>query len=331
MITSDFIFDNTMSFQEKALRVFQFQRNNNPVFQRFCDALGIRNVQATYEIPLLPIQAFKDTKVLTTAENSKFNIKNLEFQSSGTSGMDRSKHIVANPEIYRKSIIKGMKHFYDLEDFVIWAYTPGYNQNPHSSLIWMLNTLIEREESGLSKFLELGKGLDRSELNEVQQSGKKLMLFGAAFGLMDILEKHEVQLPEDSVIFETGGMKTHRREITKEQLHQQLAKGFGLTQSQIHSEYGMTELLSQAYAQGSLWFECVPWMKVSIRDPKDPMKEVEHGEEGLIGVLDLANLYSCSFILTGDKGIQQEDGKFQVLGRWNPQNLRGCNFLIDQD
>ena len=157
------------------------------------------------------------------------------------------------------------------------------------------------------------------------------MLFGAAFGLMDMLEIDPIQLPEDSVILETGGMKTHRREITKELLHQQLADGFGIPASQIHSEYGMTELLSQTYAKGSLWFECVPWMEVSIRDPKDPMQEAEHEEEGVIGVIDLANLYSCSFILTGDKGIQREDGKFQVLGRWNPQNLRGCNFLIDQD
>jgi hypothetical protein len=224
-----------------------------------------------------------------------------------------------------------MQQFYDLDDYVIWAYTPGYNANPHSSLIWMLNTLIEREASGLSKFLELGQPLDESELDEVQNSGKKLMLFGAAFGLMDIIEKFSVQLPEDTVILETGGMKTHRREITKEQLHKQLAEGFGLPQSQIHSEYGMTELLSQAYAQGSLWFKCVPWMMVSNRDPKSPMKEMPVGEEGLIGVIDLANLYSCSFILTGDKGIQRKDGAFQVLGRWNPQNLRGCNFLIDQD
>lgn len=331
MITSDFIFDDNLSLDEKALRVFEFQRQNNPVYQRFCDALGISKVSNFHQIPLLPIQAFKDSEVLTNAENSTFKRHNLEFHSSGTSGMDRSKHIVTNPEIYRQSIIRGMKHFYDLDDFVIWAYTPGYNENPNSSLIWMLNKLIEREESGLSKFLELGNSLDKSELKKIQQSGKKLMLFGAAFGLMDILENHPIRLPEDSVILETGGMKTHRREITKEKLHQQLAEGFGLAQSQIDSEYGMTELLSQAYAQGSLWFECVPWMKVSIRDPKDPMQKMRFGEEGLIGVIDLANLYSCSFILTGDKGIQQKNGKFQVLGRWNPQNLRGCNFLIDRD
>lgn len=333
MIIPDHIFSNDLSFEEKAMQVFKFQSQKNPVYKRFCQALNIKNPTGISDIPLLPIQGFKDTEVITTPNNSKLNTQNstLSFQSSGTSGMDRSKHVVTEPEIYRQSIIRGVEQFYDLDEYVIWAYTPGYNSNPNSSLIWMLNTLIEREESGLSKFLELGKPLDGSEIKEIQTAGKKLMLFGAAFGLMDIIGKFPVQLPDDTVILETGGMKTHRREITKEQLHKQLAEGFGLPQSRIHSEYGMTELLSQSYAQGSLWFQGVPWLKVSIRNPKAPMNEMPVGEEGLIGVIDLANLYSCSFILTGDKGIQRKDGAFQVLGRWNLQNLRGCNFLIDQD
>jgi len=119
--------------------------------------------------------------------------------------------------------------------------------------------------------------------------------------------------------------------MTKEELHNSLTDGFGLSNENIHSEYGMTELLSQAYSTGDNWFQCVPWMSISIRNPENPMEEVPKGEEGLIGVMDLANMYSCSFILTGDKGVQRSDGKFQVLGRWNPENLRGCNFLIDQD
>lgn len=333
MITPDHIFDERLSFEQKALQVFEHQRLNNPVYKRFCDALNIKDPAVLSDIPLLPIQAFKDAKVTTILNNSTLNTEHstLIFQSSGTSRMARSRHYIQDPELYRKSILKGMQKFYDLEEYVIWAYTPGYNSNPQSSLIWMLKTLIEKEESGLSKFLELGKPMSKSELLEVQRSGKKLMLFGAAFGLLDILEKNPVRLPEDSVILETGGMKTHRREITKEQLHVKLAEGFGLAETQIHSEYGMTELLSQAYTHGSLWFKSVPWMRVSIRDPKDPIKERPLGEEGLIGVVDLVNLNSCSFILTGDKGIQREDGAFQVLGRWNPQNLRGCNFLIEQD
>ena len=224
-----------------------------------------------------------------------------------------------------------MNHFYELDDYVILAYTPGYNENPHSSLIWMLSTLIGREPSGMSQFLEIGQPLDKKVIEAISEKGKKAMLFGAAFGLLDLIEMSDIHLPEDSVLLETGGMKTHRREMTKEDLHRRLADGFGLVKAQIHSEYGMTELLSQAYSQGSFWFEPVPWMKVTIRDPKDPMKEVPDGEEGLIGVIDLANIHSCSFILTGDKVIQNEAGQFQVLGRWNPRNLRGCNFLIDRD
>ncbi|HBX67066.1 MAG: hypothetical protein CL670_14720 [Balneola sp.] len=331
MIRSEEIFNESHSFEEKALHVFEFQRSNNPVYKRFCNALEMGEVSSISKIPLLPIQAFKDAEVITATANSKSKIQNLKFQSSGTSGMSRSTHIVSDPELYRQSIIKGMNQFYDLDEYVIWAYTPGYIENPNSSLIWMLNTLIERENSGMSRFLKLDQHLDKQELDLVQKSGKKLMLFGAAFGLLDILARQEIQLPEDSIILETGGMKTHRREITKEALHQKLAEGFGLPKTRVHSEYGMAELLSQAYSQEGQWFKCVPWMKVSIRNPKNPMEEVEVGEEGLIGVMDLANLYSCSFILTGDKGIQREDGKFQVLGRWNPENLRGCNFLIDQD
>lgn len=334
-----FIFKNDISFEDKALRIFEFQRNNNSVYRRFCDALDIHTIQAISEIPLLPIQAFKDSELITAESDSKFKFSqrdangvNLKFfQSSGTSGMQRSRHYLLEPEIYRESIIRGMQQFYDLDEYVIWAYTPGYNENPNSSLIWMLNTLIEREESGLSKFLELGKPLNEDEISEIRKSGKNLMLFGAAFGLLDLLEVNEINLPEKSVIMETGGMKTYRREMSREVLHRKLAKGFGLTTSHIHSEYGMTELLSQAYNPGGYWFATPPWMEVTIRNPKNPVEEVKTGEEGIIGVMDMANLYSCSFILTGDKGIQVGGGKFQVLGRWNPQNLRGCNFLIDRD
>ncbi|HCI71410.1 MAG TPA: hypothetical protein DHV30_12790, partial [Balneola sp.] len=253
------------------------------------------------------------------------------FRSSGTSGMQRSKHIVIDPDLYKQSIFDGMWEFYDLHDYVIWAYTPGYNSNPNSSLVWMLNALIEREDSGLSKFLELDKPLLQNEIDQIKTSEKKLMLFGAAFGLLDLAERSNVDLAKDTIVMETGGMKTFRREMTKQDLHEQLAKDFGLPLEQIHSEYGMTELLSQAYSRGSEWFDCPSWMQVSIRNPENPMQEVEQGEEGLIGVIDLANFYSCSFILTGDKGIMNAENQFQVLGRWNPKNLRGCNFLIDHD
>ena len=324
------IFEESISFEEKAFRIFEFQKEHNAVYQRFCKALGITNPKSVKEIPLLPIQAFKEKEIITTKKKLPSNSYQL-FLSSGTSGMQRSKHVVVDPDLYKQSIFDGMWEFYDLHNYVIWAYTPGYNSNPNSSLVWMLSALIEREDSGHSKFLEVGKPLHQKEIDKIKASGKKLMLFGAAFGLLDLAEISTVNLPDETIVMETGGMKTFKREMSKVELHDKLATDFGLVKEQIHSEYGMTELLSQAYSVGTQWFDCPSWMQVSIRDPKNPMKEVEAGEEGLIGVIDLANFYSCSFILTGDKGIMNSEDQFQVLGRWNPKNLRGCNFLIDRD
>ena len=326
------IFDKSISFEDKALQIFSFQKEYNPVYNRFCKALGITNPQSVKEIPLLPIQAFREKKVVTVKKSCQLSADSYQlFLSSGTSGMQRSKHIVVDPDLYIQSIFDGMWEFYDLHDYVIWAYTPGYNSNPNSSLVWMLNALIEREESGLSKFLELNKALNQNEIDEIISSGKKLMLFGAAFGLLDLVEISDTKIPGDSIVMETGGMKTFKREMSKFELHEKLANGFDLSKENIHSEYGMTELLSQAYSRGSEWFDCPSWMKFSIRNPENPIEEVEIGEEGLIGVIDLANFYSCSFILTGDKGIMNSKNQFQILGRWNPKNLRGCNFLIDRD
>lgn len=320
-------FDEQQPFEQKAIELFELQRKYNPVYARFVKALGKDQVSSVEDIPLLPIQAFKEQKIVTPETEEP----ELFFQSSGTTAMKKSRHYLVDKELYRRSIIRGMSYFYELDDLVVWAYTPGYAQNPHSSLIWMLKELVRLDHSGLSRFLNLNKPLVQSNIDEVREQGKKLMVFGAAFGLLDLLEISSVTLPEDAIIMETGGMKTFRREMSREVLHRALATGFGLSEKQIHSEYGMTELLSQAYSQGGKWFECVPWMKVTIRNPKSPLETVPYGEEGLIGILDLANVHSCAFILTGDKGILREDGRFQISGRWNPRDLRGCNFLIDQD
>ncbi|MFW6157622.1 MAG: hypothetical protein ACOC4S_02145, partial [Balneolaceae bacterium] len=158
-----------------------------------------------------------------------------------------------------------------------------------------------------------------------------LILFGAAFGLVQLAERHPQELPGRSIIIETGGMKTHRREMTRRAMHQNLAKGFGTSVKQIHSEYGMTELLSQAYATGGAWFQPVPWMRVRIYNPENPLEPLPAGQEGLIGIIDLANVHSCSFLLTGDRGVLGKKGRFKVLGRWNPKDLRGCNFLVEED
>ncbi len=344
------IFNNSSSLRDIALQVFEYQFEHNPVYRRYCVALDDISVSCDADLvsecesknikekilnrvrdditsyPLLPIKAFKDAAV-TAHPNQE---PELVFKSSGTSDMQRSIHQVHDANLYDHSLLKGFQHFYDLDNAVIWGYTPGYANNPHSSLIYMIQKLIDQDNSGLSRFLPLGEPVNPNAIKEVQRQGKQLILFGAAFGLLDLLEIDDLNLPSNSIVIETGGMKTHRREITRGELHKKLAKGFGLDGSRIHSEYGMAELLSQAYASGK-WFSTVPWMQVTIRNPENPNKVLQPYQEGVIGIIDLANVHSCSFLLTGDKGVMDKKGRFQVLGRWNPKDLRGCNFLIDED
>lgn len=319
-------------FKEKAIRVFQYQYENNPVYRRFCDALKgeeiLNKVQDDISpIPLLPVRAFKDAEVTC----QKGQDPDLIFKSSGTGAMQRSVHRVANAALYRQSVLRGFNHFYSLDQAVILGYTPGYADNPHSSLIWMINELIKQDAIKKSRFLKLDKPLGQGEVDDIEKSGKTLVLFGAAFGLLDLVEMSSVTLPSNSIVIETGGMKTHRREMDRITMHQRLADGFGLDISRIHSEYGMCELLSQAYATGGRWFRSVPWMQVSVRNPNDQRDQSLPHQPGLLGVIDLANVHSCSFLLTGDAAMMDEQGRFQVLGRWNPKDLRGCNFLIDED
>ena len=319
-------------FEKKAFGVFKYQVEHNAVYRRFCRTLEgeeiLKQVQDDItQIPLLPIQGFKDAKITTQPDEEP----DLIFQSSGTSGMSRSIHRIADETIYRRSVLQGFRHFYSLDDALILGYTPGYAENPHSSLVWMINELIEQDEIKKSRFLPLDKPLSQGEIDDIKASGKKLILFGAAFGLMDLVERSTVTLPANSIVIETGGMKTHRREISRTTMHRTLASGFGIDVSRIHSEYGMCELLSQAYATGGKWFRTVPWMKVAIHDPHNPQKQLEPFREGILGITDLANVHSCSFILTGDRGMIDRRGRFQVLGRWNSNNLRGCNFLIEED
>ncbi len=340
---SKFIFSDERSFAEKVQQVFEHQFENNAVYRRYCEALGKNPenischpesqgvgtgfVSGFDEIPLLPIKAFKDAEITTQSDAES----DLIFKSSGTSDMERSEHRVMDASIYDQSLLEGFRQFYNLDKAVIWGYTPGYADNPHSSLIYMIQKLIDQDNSGLSRFLPLDEPLKPNAVAEVERQGKQLILFGAAFGLLDLLEMGKAELPSNSIVIETGGMKTNRREISKKELHKRLASGFGLNGNRIHSEYGMAELLSQAYATGGQWFRTVPWMQVSIRNPDNPFESQPSFEEGLIGVIDLANVHSCSFLLTGDKGVMDDKGRFKVLGRWNPKDLRGCNFLIEED
>ncbi|MDX1637840.1 MAG: hypothetical protein R3281_07725 [Balneolaceae bacterium] len=320
------IFDEELDFETKLEQVFRYQREKNAVYRRFCDALGYTFNREELP-PLLPARAFKEAQITCRPDQEP----DLLFRSSGTGSMEHSRHPVVDSEIYRESVLRGFRQYYDPDRSVLWAYTPGYAENPDSSLIWMLNELVARDATGLSRFLPLNTPLKNNLIQEVQNQGKQLILFGAAFGLLDLLELESPDLPGNSIVIETGGMKTHRREMEKKELHDRLAEGFGLDYSRVHSEYGMCELLSQAYATGGEWFRPVPWMEVTVRNPDDPRSEMPPFQEGLIGVVDLANVHSCSFILTGDRGIRHKDGRFRVLGRWQPADLRGCNFLIDED
>ncbi|CAN5279327.1 acyltransferase [soil metagenome] len=325
---SDAIFNERESFYKRGLFTYRYQVTNNPIYRIFASHYYGENEhpETLSEIPLLPIRAFKELDLIVEGKRPS-----ISFRSSGTGSMQRSRHLVADSGIYRTAIVKGINEHFELNSSTLLCYTPGYSENPDSSLLWMLNHLIENDSSGLSRFLPLDQPIKKEMIEKVSRPDRTLILFGAAFGLLDLLEAESDPLPDSAHIIETGGMKTYRREISKEKLRSQLSEGFGIPGSQIHSEYGMCELLSQMYAIGGTWFSTPHWMYASVRDPKDPATECKAGEEGKIGIIDLANIYSCPFLLTEDRGVMDSDGRVSIAGRWNPADLRGCNFLIDLD
>lgn len=323
----EILFSEELGFAEKAARVYEYQRSSNPIYRRFCSDLGAGEAPGGAPYPLLPVRAFKEKKVISAGREEE----SLLFESSGTGRMAPSRHYVADASLYRESLLRTFRSHYPLDRAVLWAYAPGYAEQPHSSLVWMLRELIRESGSPQSGFLPPDGSLGEERVRQAEKSGRIIILFGAAFGLLDLLDEGVSQLPSNSLVIETGGMKTHRREIGRRELHRRLAAGFGLDYSRVHSEYGMAELLSQAYATGGDWFRPPPWMRVRVCDPNDPRRELPPGREGLIGVIDLANVHSCAFLLTGDRGASDGNGKFRVNGRWNPHNLRGCNFMIDRD
>jgi hypothetical protein len=325
---SDVIFNENESFFRRAVFVYRYQVTTNPIYRTFAGHYyGENEIPETIsEFPLLPIRAFKELDLITDGKRPA-----LTFRSSGTGKMQRNRHLVADPEIYQTAIEKGFYNNFDQHTSTILCFAPGYSDNPDSSLVWMMNHLVGKDPTGLSRFLPLGQPITRELIKEVTRPNRQIILFGAAFGLLDLVEMGSDPLPESSHIIETGGMKTHRREMGKEKLRAELSAGFGIPESQIHSEYGMCELMSQMYAMGSAWFSAPNWMHASVRNPLDPARLCAPGEEGKIGIIDLANIYSCPFLLTEDRGVMNSEGKISVMGRWNPASLRGCNFLIDQD
>jgi hypothetical protein len=328
MQTTEEILNDSIPFLDKLRDILAYQIENNSVYRTFFSAFETGDIKSLKpeEIPLLPIRGFKESRLLCESRNEK-----LIFKSSATGKQGRSRHFIPDPDLYRQSIFTEFYQHFPKDQYAILAYTPGYSENPDSSLIWMLNELITNDETRLSRFLPLGEPLKPVTFDAIQNSGKKVLLFGAAFGLLDLIELDSCHLPDSSCIIETGGMKTNRREMSKSELRTAFADRFGIPLSQIHSEYGMCEMQSQCYALGSEWFLAPKWVKVMIKKPDNPLENCPFGQEGKIGLIDLANVYTCPFILTEDRGVMKENGSFRVLGRWRSEDLRGCNFLIDRD
>ncbi len=308
-------------FENLALEVFHFQMENNHIYAPYA-ALILKGETPNniFEIPFLPIEFFKTEQVICKG----MGIEEL-FISSGTTG-DKSKHLVSDIELYKASFRKSFELLYgDISEYCILALLPSYQENENSSLIFMVDDFISN-----SKHPKSGFYLDNlSELSEaikdLESKGQKTILFGVTYALLDLAAQFPQKL-EHTLIMETGGMKGRRKELLKEEMYQLLEEAF-LT-SNIHSEYGMTELLSQAYSKGNNIFQMPPWMKILIRDVNDPLSIIDNKKTGGINVIDLANIYSCPFIATQDLGKTFEDGSFSVLGRFSNADIRGCNLLV---
>ncbi|OBQ57293.1 acyl transferase [Tamlana sp. s12] len=318
-----FNIQNAADFEDVALQVFNFQFKNNRVYRSFCDLLYIHPSEVTsiQQIPFLPIQFFKTRDILSSQSAIQ-----TTFTSSGTTGNETSKHHVTDLEVYNKSFTKGFEQFYGpIEDYVILGLLPSYLERQGSSLIYMVDAMIK-----ISKHPESGFYLNNLEelkeaLIKLDAEGKKVLLIGVSFALLDLVETYQFQL-KNTIIMETGGMKGKRKELIRNELHDILKSGFGV--ENIHSEYGMTELLSQAYSQGQGVFECPPWMKILTRDTEDALNIQPAEKAGGLNIIDMANINSCAFIATQDLGRVKTDGSFEVIGRFDNADIRGCNLMV---
>lgn len=317
-----FSLENEQDFEKVVLEVFQFQAKNVPVYREYLKLLNreTSSIQSIFEIPFLPISFFKTHKVLAEGYNPE-----LFFQSSGTTSANSSKHWVANPDWYEKSFIKGFYNYTEGEDRCILALLPNYLERGNSSLVYMVNGLIEKSTDPDSGFFLNNLNELVSILKQREESGQKTLLLGVTYALLDLIDILPFKL-KNTWVMETGGMKGRRKEMVKEELHELLQDGFGV--KAIHSEYGMTELFSQAYSKGNNLFSTPPWMRILIRDTTDPFSYVDEGKSGAINVIDLANYYSCSFIATDDLGKLKSKTEFEVLGRFDNADVRGCNLMV---
>ncbi|OCX51316.1 acyl transferase [Mucilaginibacter sp. PPCGB 2223] len=315
--------ESEAQFDTVALQVFGHQAKHNAVYAQFLEGLGtdIEAITGIAQIPFLPIEFFKSHEVLSSDKPAE-----VIFTSSGTTGMITSRHLVADIGWYTESFRKAFGLFYgNIEGYTILALLPSYLEREGSSLIYMADDLIKQSQNPDSGFYLYNHEELYQQILRQQQLKKPTLLIGVTFALLDFTEKYQIDFPE-LIVMETGGMKGRRKEMIREELHDTLCKGFGV--KHIHSEYGMTELLSQAYSKGDGIFECPPWMKIVTRDTNDPLDKLGFGRTGGINIIDLANINSCSFIATQDLGKVQPNGRFEVLGRFDHSDIRGCNLLI---
>lgn len=325
MISTSDIFQiaSKKEFEKTTLKVFRHQYDNNSVYQDFCNLLkkDKTNVKSIQDIPFLPIQFFKSHDVLSSTEPIQ-----TTFTSSGTTGMSTSRHLITDLQYYEESFRLGFSQFYgNIEDYVVLALLPSYLEREGSSLIYMVEDLIQASNQPDSGFYLNNYNELIEKLVTLDKQGQNVILIGVTYALLDLIEMQDFSL-KNTIIMETGGMKGRRKEIIREELHDILCKGFGV--SKIHSEYGMTELLSQAYSLGDGVFECPPWMDILIRDTEDALSYIAYGKTGGINVIDLANINSCSFIATQDLGKKYTNQSFEVLGRFDNSDIRGCNLMV---
>lgn len=319
-----FQIQSAKEFHKLALQIFRYQYDHVLVYQEFCNHLhkNKENVKSIEEIPFLPISFFKTHKVI--AQNTQ---EEIIFTSSGTTGMVNSQHLVSDVAIYKQSFSIGFSQFYGaIENYTVLALLPSYLEREGSSLVFMVNQLIQDSKKSESGFYLHNYSELIEQLEKLDQAGENVLLIGVTYALLDLLDLKKLNL-KNTIIIETGGMKGKRKEIIKTELHEILKAGFGV--QHIHSEYGMTEMLAQAYSHQNGIFECVSWLQILIRDPENPLEIIGNEKTGGINVIDLANINSCSFIATQDLGKKYNNSTFEVLGRFDNSDIRGCNLMVE--
>ena len=327
MELGDFTFSldqiNESNFEGIALKLFSFQYKNNLLYQTYVNHLGKDpgSIDSLDKIPFLPIHFFKSHTVVCGTWKPE-----VVFTSSATSGSIVSRHFVWSLDFYLKNALTIFQRFYgSIDNYHFLALLPSYLERSGSSLIAMIDYFIKQDLSGQSGFYLNNHEELVSKIAELKKSNKKIILWGVSFGLLDLAEKFEIDL-SSCIVMETGGMKGRRKEWVREELHNFLCRKFNL--KEVHSEYGMTELLSQAYSKGNGYFQLPAWMKILVRDINDPFQGISDGRIGGVNIIDLANAYSSPFIETEDLGRIVEGSNFEVLGRADNSDLRGCNLLI---